>query len=300
MKNYIVVLFGSLLLSFSSAFAQVSIKINEESLPMSKGNNNAFVVDIPQTKAADLRKEWDSYIKRSGRRIKTGDLKGEHYALEVQATKISNDYFNIYTNFIQTITGTKVATHFQLQDTFVSSANNEFTAKSIKAYLHEFAKEQYIKAVEAEVAIEQRELKKLDDELNKLYTAKDKLTNQINDNNNSISKAESEIKIKKNEQQLKDKEILMQREKMIGVSLNPAERKLQDKIVSDLNKDKQRLVKDEQKLRKDIQKFEATIKKIERDVTKVEGDITRKLSEIKTHQTLLQNIENKLNEVRRL
>jgi hypothetical protein len=284
----------------SSLTAQITVEITEAVLPMSKGNYNAFVVDIPQTKVNDIKKEWDSYIKKSGRRIKTGDFKGEHYALEVQVASIGNESYNIYTNFTQTITGVKVATHFQVQDSFVSTLNNEFASKSISAYLHDFTKESYVKAVNKELDLEKNVLKKLDDELHKLYTNKDKLTNQINDNKNNISKAETEINIKKNEQQLKDKAILMQREKMVGLSLNPAEKKLQEKIISDLNKEKRSLIKDEQRLRKDVQKFEANIKKIERDVAKYDTDVALKLSAIEKQRQIIQNIENKLKDIRRL
>ena len=177
----------------SQLTAQITIEITETVLPMSKGNYNAFVVDIPQTKVNDLKIEWDNNIEKSGRHIKSGDFKGEHFALEVQVSMIGNESYNIYTNFTQTITGVKVATHFQVQDSFVSTLNNELFAKSISAYLHEFAKE-----VNNELDSEKEMLKKLDDELNKLYTDKDKLTNQINDNKNSISKNETEINIKKN------------------------------------------------------------------------------------------------------
>jgi predicted nucleic acid-binding Zn-ribbon protein len=300
MKTISTLLFTIAIFFTSQLTAQTTIEITEAVLPMSKGNYNAFVVDIPQTKVNDLKKEWDSYIKKSGRRIKTGDYKGEHFALEVQVASIGNLNYNIYSNFIQTITGVKVATHFQVQDSFVSTLNNEFAAKSISAYLHEFTKEAYAKAVNNELDLEKSVLKKLDDELHKLYTNKDKLTNQINDNKNSISKTETEINIKKNEQQLKDKSILMQREKMVGVSLNPAEKKLQEKIISDLNKEKRSLIKDEQRLRKDIQKYEADIKKIERNVAKYDSDVAIKLSTIEKQRQIIQNIENKLKDIRRL
>lgn len=301
MKTIIFYLTCIVLIHSNLLIAQsISLNINEETLSMSKGNNNAFTVEIPQTKASDIKKAWESYVKKSSKKPDAGYSKSEYYALQVQIEAIAEYYFNIYGTFTQTITGTKLAVWFQLQDTFVSSNNNALTSKSIKAYLHSFAKENYLNAAESELKIEQKILNKLNDELDDLYKDKDKLTNEITDNKNDIVKAQSDIKMKINEQKLKDKEILMQREKMIGVSLNPAEKKLQDKIIKDLNKEKQGFVKEEQKLRKSIQKCESNIKKNEREILKFDTDISNKQAEINTQKKRIVTIETKISEITRL
>jgi hypothetical protein len=73
-------------------------------------------------------------------------------------------------------------------------------------------------------------LKDLEKDLEALHKEEDKELKSIDKYKREIEKAEDVIKVKKNEQDLKQKEITAQKEKMIGVSLNADEKKLQDLI----------------------------------------------------------------------
>jgi hypothetical protein len=106
--------------------------------------------------------------------------------------------------------------------------------------------------------------------------------------------------VKKQEQELKQKEIMMQKEKMVGVNLNPEEKKLQDSLVKDMESEKQKLIKTQESLRKDITKHESEIKKSERSIADYKAKQELKRNEIKKQSEIVQKVEMKLGEVKRL
>ncbi len=281
------------------SFAQESLIIKEEKLPMSKGVQDALVVNIPQMKAGDIAKDWDRYIKNNSK-AKTGTEKNEFYVLEVIISRISSSSLNLYSLFTETTTGTKLSVFIMQNDIFISEEINPAIHQAAKSFIHDFAKQSYIKGVEAELKIENDQLKKLEKELESLYKEKDNEQKNISKNKSDIDVAENEIVSKKNAQNLKEKEIMAQREKMIGVNLNPEEKKLQDKIISNMEKEKQSLIKDQQNLRKDIQKYETSIKNSEREITSIDSKISLKVNEVQKQKELVQKVEMKLNQIKKL
>ncbi len=298
MKKNIAIIIASLLFTIA-LFAQETLTIKEEKLPMSKGTENAFTVNIPQTRTSDVSKDWGRYIRRNSRGGKRGSSKGEFYALEGIIERISPQSMNIYTLFTQTTSGVKMSVFFLQNDAFVTSENQLFF-KGAKAFIHEFAKQSYKDAVEEELKAEQDVLKNLQKDLDKIYKDKDKETNNINRQKQEIAKLENEIATKKSEQQIKDKEITEQRKKMIGVALNADEKKLQDKLVSSLEKEKRSLIKDEQKRRNNINKADNSIKKSEREISGLESKLNLQLQKVQQQKERVHKVETKLKDIQRM
>ncbi len=283
----------------STGLAQETLKIQEGVRPMSKGSNNAFTLEIPQTKSEDLQKSWSGYLKDKTK-AKVINEKGEIYLLGVIVNSITDRSINIYSRFQETTVGAVISVFYQIDDVFVSSENNPTVAVSAKTFLYDFGKLAYTNAVQAELELEQKVLKDLEKELESLHKEEDKELKSIDKEKREIEKAEDLIKVKKNEQDLKQKEITAQKEKMIGVNLNAEEKKLQDKLLKDLEGDKKSLIKEQDNSRKDIIKSESSIKNSERNLANIKSDINAKNTAISKQKELITKVEEKLNRVKRL
>jgi hypothetical protein len=273
--------------------AQVSLTIKEETRTMSKGKENAFVMEVPQTKMADLKKEWGKYLKEHGK-IKPEEYKGEFFVLGAIINRISAESLNHYALFNANPSGAVISCFYVIKDSFISSASNPLVAGNIKKFMFDFGKAEYIKAVEEELKIEKKILKEKEDELEDFMKAEDKEAKKIAEYKSEITQNENEITVKKQEQDLKQKEIMMQKEKMMGVNLNPEEKKLQDNIIKDMEKEKQKQIKTQSSLRKDITKKQSEIKKSERAIADYKSKQELKRNEINKHKEIVQKVEMKL------
>jgi hypothetical protein len=283
----------------SSIQAQKKIEITEGPRPITKGQKNAFIVEVPQTKTDDLQKSWVKYLK-DNTKAKVEDEKGEYFALGAVISRISDKSLNVYARFQETTVGTNINTFYQINDEFVTGENNPTVATSIKAFLYDFAKFAYAEAVTIELEREQKTLKTLEKELESLHKDEDKEIKNIDKFKREVEKSEDDIKVKKSEQELKQKEITAQKEKMIGVSLNAEEKKLQDKQVKEKENEKKDIIKAQDNARNNIKKQEANIKMSERDLAGIKHNIDVKNAAIGKQKELIAKVQEKLANIKKL
>lgn len=281
-----------IIISFTS-FSQETIAVKEEIRAMSKGNKNAFVLLVPQYKADDLKKAWDKYVKENAK-VKSDEYKGEYFFLGGIVERLSPNSLNHYATFQDVAKGCIISAYYVVQDSFISSANNVALATSINKFMFDFGKEAYIKVVEKEEDIEAKLLKEKEKELKDLQKDEDDELKSIDKLKNEIEQNTTEIGVKKSEQEMKQKEITMQKEKMLGVSLNPEEKKLQDKLVKEMESEKQKLIKTQSSLREKSKKNEGEIKASERKVVDIKAKQEAKQNEITKQRALLQKVQDKL------
>jgi hypothetical protein len=283
----------------SNLFAQQKIEVAEAERPMSKGQQNAFIIEVPQTKIADLQKSWTSYLKNNTKE-KIVNEKGEIFVLATVIKRLHDKSLNLYSRFQETTVGTNINTFYQIDDVFVTSENNATVATSIKSFLFDFGKQAYAEAVQIELEREQKTLKDLEKDLEGLHKEEDKELKNIDKYKREIEKAEDVIKVKKNEQDLKQKEITAQKEKMIGVSLNADEKKLQDKLVKGMEGEKKSLIKAQDGARKDIKSNEGSIKTSERNLANIKHNIDVKNASIGKQKELISKVQDKLANIKKM
>ncbi len=283
----------------SISFAQQKIEVTEGKRPMSKGDNNAFIIEVPQTKTADLQKSWTNYLK-SNTKEKIVNEKGEIFVLATVIQRLNDKSLNLYSRFQETTVGTNINTFYQIDDVFVTSENNASVALSVKSFLFDFGKQAYAEAVQVELDREQKTLKDLEKELDGLHKEEDKELKNVDKYKREIEKAEDVIKVKKNEQDLKQKEITAQKEKMIGVSLNADEKKLQDKLIKGMEGDKNSLIKAQDGARKDIKSNEGSIKSSERNLANIKHNIDVKNASIGKQKELISKVQEKLANIKKM
>jgi len=298
MKKILIVI-ASVLIFIINIRAQVSLTIEEETRSMSKGAHNAFVMQVPQTKVDDLRKSWGSFLKKHGK-IKPEEYKGEYFTLASVVNRISHDPVDHYVLFSDNPSGAVMTTFFVLKDSFISTANNPAIAGNISKFMYDFGKETYIAAVESELEVEQKKLKDLEKDLEDLHKEEDKEAKNVTESQNKIKNNENEELAKKNEQELKQKEIMMHKENNLGANLSPDEKKVFDGKIKDMESEKQKLIKIQDGLRKDNMNLESGIKKSERNISNLKGQQELKEKEITMQREIVQKVETKLGEVKKL
>lgn len=279
--------------------AQTKPEIVESLRPMSRGNYNAFIVEVPQNQLEDLEKSWTNYLK-SKEKIKVVNQKGEFAAANVIVRRLGDLPLNLYARFQQTITGTNLSLFVEKDSQFVSQAESPELANQIKLFLFDFYKTAYSEAVKNELKIENKKLKDLESELASLHKSEDKINQNIDKEKREIEKASSNISVKKSEEELKQKEIMMQKEKMLGVTLNAEEKKLQEKQIKAMEKEKKSYIKDQDNDRKKIKKSEASIKKMEREMADLKNKINTQNNTIGQQKEIILKIENKLSTIEKM
>jgi hypothetical protein len=298
MKNRISTIILTLSVNFIIAQSAVKLTVSEENKSMSKGSANAFVMEVPQTKAADLKKDWQKFLKDNSR-AKIEDDKTELSAIGANISKLSTSLLNHYALFTENTNASKIFTFFQINDAFVSTATNAEVAANVKLFMLEFGKLTYSNVVENEIKEEQKKLKTLEKELESLMKGEDKAKGKIINFKHNIEQDELEIKAKKHEQEVMQKEIEAQKEKMIGISLHKEEQKLQKKLISRMDSDKKKIIKAQSNLLKDIHKNESKIRETESEIVKIKEKQTAKTTEVDKQKYLLQQVQNKLEAIKK-
>lgn len=299
MKQLNLMLLITILFISQYTFSQSKPEIKESMSQMSKGNYNAFIVEVPQNQLSDLEKSWINYLK-SKEKIKLTKDKGEYMAANVIVRRIGDEPLQLYSRFQQTITGTNISLFVEKDSQFISQENNPELTNQIKLFLFDFYKVAYAEAVEKELTLEKKKLKDFEKELENLHKSEDKIIQNIDKEKREIEKAENNIKVKKSEEDLKQKEIMMQKEKMLGVSLNSEEKKLQNKQIKSLENEKKKLIKTQDNERKSIKKRESTIKKSEREWADIKNKINTQTSSIGQQKEIVIKVEQKLQKIQTL
>jgi hypothetical protein len=279
--------------------AQTQISIAETTHVMSKGTKNAFIVKVPQYKAADVRREWENYLKDNGK-VEIKENNGEISAQNVKIEKVFMGNINHYALFDETIDGPKLVTFYAINDTFISSVNNSVVAGAIGKFMMDFAKGAYTKAVQKELAMEKDKLESLNDELSDMEKNENACRQNIVEANNKIEKYNNSIVINKADQVNKQKELELQQEKMSKVVMNNDERKLQDKQINSLKNNKKDLVKNEGKMRKDIEDLNNTINVEQNKIPALQSQEETQKVKIQKQQDVIQLVQVKLDGINKM
>lgn len=204
---------------FASVAQQpINLEITKEN--MSKGNQMAISVIIPESKPKQVIPEWNRYVnKRSiGERldnfgtqignifrseenkVKRASLrmqkKGNEYSIHaLQEPMISKHTLDIYAKINPTIDGCRLSTFFQYSDsTFMDESNiDQERLESIKSYIYDFAVEAYISVVDGQIRDAKKELSKQEKVARKIEASTRKAEKSISAYESDIQEYSDEI-----------------------------------------------------------------------------------------------------------
>lgn len=288
------------LLFFKVAFVQETtpnqgVEFTIEPKPMSKGTQPAFIFNLPGAKLKEIETLWGKYVAR-GSKEKVQNNKGEWTIIGAVDRNISPSPFFLYATMLETIEGVRLTAFFAEQDVFLApGTTTDEKILAIKKYLNDFANLVKIEQVKAELETEQKVLKGMEGNMKTFQKEFDKSEKSIAESKRKIEKNEAEIRRTDREIELKNGQIAQQKDVILKLTNALGdEKKVAQKTLKGLEKDKSNLYKQKEKMAKEIDKCKASIRNDERAQDKTTGQKKAAQTEIDKQESKIKSIQEKL------
>lgn len=183
-----------------SNYEPYQFEIVEETAEMSAGVSEAMVLFIPNGTRGDVEKEWKAFLKPFGGKIKNN--RGEVVSMGTEISDLSNKSVDIFTTIEKSDRGVNLVSLFYLANDFVSYEDNPKIYEQAARLLKDFGHEYHKHLVAEEMKDEEKAMKKLQNEGEKLVKENDNLHKAIEKYKRLIKEAEADIV--KNEQNQED------------------------------------------------------------------------------------------------
>lgn len=222
MKKIIIATVFSFQLFFS--YAQ-KIKVDEGTERIGSGSNNAFTTIVYECSVEQVIKEWKSRVKDFGGKtiVNENELFTDNAVIKSFG---SNNTVDIYAR-VERIKDneTKLIVAYDLGGAYLSSAAHKDKVGEAKEILREFAVKTTKESIEDLLKVQQKTLKKLNNEQDDLVKQNEKLNKTIETSKQEIielqekiKKAEADIVINKKDQELKKSEVGAQQKVVDGIN----------------------------------------------------------------------------------
>ncbi len=275
MKNFTTLLTVAIILIITQSLnAQQEITVKNEKINMSKGEQSAYIVEIPQAEYDNVLKSWSKTIRQN---TKSKVDKGDHEVV-IMETNIEEIYptpINVYSSLIKSDSAIKLLAVFEMDSIIVfnyneseKSVQDEKVHSHIKQFVRNFAVEEYQKAVEEELKVEEKKLKKLNKDLGDLLKQNENHHKDIKENEQKISHSEDAISSYEIDRERKLGEINTAKETIASVGDNPELLEQARDQLKALEKEKKGISNKLEKENKSIVKSQSNIDQLNNDIEK--------------------------------
>ena len=268
------------------------VEIKYEQKMMSKGENMAVIVKIPETDMKAVQKGWEKTIKHKTKSKIQKEL-NETWIASTLLTEIYQEPIGVYGKIIATQEGVDVVAFFEVDSLFINKENDRDKVASASRFMHRFGVEQYKSAVAEQLKNEEKKLKEFKQKLSKLQKENEKLHKSIKANESNIINKESDIEVNMSDQVIKGKEVEKYKLEASAVG-DPEQEKAAKKALKDKEKEKKKLQKKNQDMHKDIARYRAEIEKAKRAIQYNLDQQAMEDDAIKKQIVMVRAVENKL------
>ena len=189
----------------------INAQITEKPREMSLGVQNAFIVELPDTKDDMITSEWKAYLKEYGK-VKRNRKAKEYYLMEESIKSIhGKDKMDTYMKRKDD----QMMVFFDVGGQFLDKEHEDHD--NAIEFLEGFLLHVERSKVNIELANEEKELKKLEKNLSSLEKDKTKYLSKIESAEKTIRKNENRIETNKSDQKRMNKNIESQKEKIEDV-----------------------------------------------------------------------------------
>ena len=119
----------------SSSFGQVM----EAEKAMSKGENNALIVTLPDTDVKVVAKEWEKFMKSYKAKVKGVKKSDEVFSDNAKLESISDNTVDVYSLVTQKGDDTKLSVWMDLGGAYLNSSDYPEKYENAKKLLHDFS-----------------------------------------------------------------------------------------------------------------------------------------------------------------
>ena len=272
------------------------ITVETVSRVISQGQQTGLKVDIFQASKKDVTKEWSKHI-RQNTKSKVEEFDNEIVIIGTNISEITNAPLNIYAVINDYLDHIEVNAFFETPDGFITKENAETEFLSCRKFLRDFGVIIYRDAVKEELKKEEKDLKELHSDLNKIVDSNDKLHKNIAKEERDIIEARNDIKSNDLDQDRLRNEIQSAKSRIYNIKGSEA-RKEAEKALSELEKDLSKLKKDNEDYHKEIVKSEADIRSYTREIDDNTILMLRKEKDIDRQMDIIYRVEQKLSAIR--
>jgi chromosome segregation ATPase len=210
----------------------------------------------------DIQRDLEKRIKNKTKSkfVKTGS---ETSIENTVIKEIGDDPVNVYVQVTSLDSGARVTAFIEDQNKFIGEDNDKYNLMS--SFIRDFGAKAYHEKVEGHIKSENKILSDLEGDLNKLRKQNEKMHSDISENESTITNSEVDIKSNAKQQELKDDEIIKQKS-VVNSTTDKDAKKLENKKLHDLEKEKDKFRNEVSSLHKKIVKSRSGIETLEHEI----------------------------------
>ena len=159
-KNYRLITLALTMFLAISAFAQPKIKVTEEMVPMTRGEQPAFVLLAENGNVKDVEKEMRKAFKEYKGKVE-GNSKDEVVFVDITIKSLSDNTIDVYAKMYEVGDDLKVNAFFDMGGEFLSRESDPDKADVVVDIMENLGLRYQKTLVEAELKEEEKELKDL-------------------------------------------------------------------------------------------------------------------------------------------
>ena len=290
--------FALLIIAYSvSMRAQKPVIVYDDSLKFGNTMIPGLVVNIPE---AEYEKTLDTWIKelQTGTKSKVVTENSEMTIFGAILKDISLTPINVYSKMIDQDSMVLLSASFELKkDQYIERGIFETEFTRARGFLFNFAKNQYLEVVTAQVKAEENKLKDLQKELGTLQKDETGMEKSIRSNNRLITSEKEKLIVLNNDLTTASAALLEHNTQLN--SMEPGDlRAEKEKYIKTLEQQKKKTERSIRKSENKIAKAENSIDNATRTIPKVDNNQERIRDRIADQETVLQRYFEKLNAVK--
>lgn len=297
MKRSCVLLSLLLLMAAPGLRGQKPIKVFEDSVQFGNYLYPGFNVTIPEADFDRSLKNWIK-VQETGTKSKVQTENGEMTIFGALVKQITPAPVNIYSRLMNEDTLSRLLVAIELKkDQYIEPAAGDIQLTSAKNFLKEFAKDQYIDFIKDELAVEEKKLRDLRQELGGLESSKARSQKTARKKRNTVNDEQEKLLVKNNELSLLANEIIVKNNEMMAMEVGPGRDAVSDQI-RELEKRRKSLQREISKGENRIRKAKADIDQADRAIPRNEDEQKEMKARIDAQQAVVQKYIDKLNTVK--
>lgn len=259
--------------------AQQPVVVSEDSLKVGKTSLPALMVTIPEVNYENTLKAWIKELE-SGTKSKVVTENNEMTIFGAKLKDISSNPVNVYSKLTKLDSLLQLKVSFELKkDQYIDRTGTTSEFSKAENYLKQFAKNQYIDLVKAQVDSEDKKLRGIEKELSSLEKEKTKMQKSISSNNRTIANEKENITVQNNEVTTASAAIVEHNRLLDTMSTGP-DKEEKIKYIKDLEKRKK--------------KAESSIESSQNKINKTNSDTDKTNAEIPRNDKMQQQVNEKI------
>lgn len=273
---------------------QQPIEVSSSSFRLGQDDYEGVQVWVPEAEFERVEEMWIKNLERGTKSKVSEAHQGEVTIFGAYLKSIGDDPVNIYSQIIQRDSLVEVNACVELKRSeFITEELYESEFNQLKEHMHDFGKEVYVEVVSNQVKAEIKGLKELEQELKKLQNDKDKMEKSITKNQHDITIAEDAIRTHDADIGIKNEEIIRQKVSL-STTENPTRKEAQEDKIKDLEKEKKKIQRSVQKEKKNIVGNESNIDNTRIEIATIVEQQNQKMLEIERQRDRVDDFKAKL------